>query len=199
MGAPASGPGRPRDRTIDDAVLAAARELLAAVGYEALSMSAVAEAAGTTRQALYRRWSSKADLATAAVAAMSEADARPETDDPFADLQRELDAFRQGVSRRNGISLVGAMLQDAADPELRAKFRERLVHPRRTRLRAILDRGVAAGLLDADADLDVAVAACTGILYAQALAGTRPPKAWATRVARHVWRSCGGVPPTTPS
>lgn len=191
----APGPGRPRNADIDAAVLAAAQRLLADVGYESLSMAAVAQAAGTTRQALYRRWPTKADLATAAVASMSQADQRVETDDPLADLERELDAFRRGVTRRNGVSLVGTMLQNAADPELRRLFRQRLVTPRRRRFRRILHHGVELGLLDPDADVETAVAACTGILYAQALAGQRPSRDWSTRVARSVWRSCGGTVP----
>jgi len=56
------GAGRPRDRRIDVAVLAAVSELLTEVGYANLTMAAVAERAGTTKTALYRRWSSKAEL-----------------------------------------------------------------------------------------------------------------------------------------
>lgn len=48
--------GRPRDPRIEQSALAAARELLADEGYNALSMGAVAERAGTTKAALYRRW-----------------------------------------------------------------------------------------------------------------------------------------------
>jgi AcrR family transcriptional regulator len=81
--------GRPRDPDIDQAVIAVAQRHLADRGYDAMSLAAVAEEAGTTRQALYRRWPGKADLATAAIAAMSEAAARPETDDPFVDLVAE--------------------------------------------------------------------------------------------------------------
>jgi AcrR family transcriptional regulator len=44
--------GRSRDASIDDRVLAAAARQLAASGYEALSVAAVADEAGTTRQAL---------------------------------------------------------------------------------------------------------------------------------------------------
>ena len=43
-------------------MLKAAARHLAAYGYEAMSVAAVAEEAGTTRQALYRRWTGKADL-----------------------------------------------------------------------------------------------------------------------------------------
>ncbi len=187
--------GRPRDVDIDERVLAAARRHLAQHGYEALSVAAVAEEAGTTRQALYRRWPTKADLATAAVAAMSQAAGRASTDDPYADLVGELEAFRRGISRPDGVSLVGTMLLRGTDTDLVRFYRERLVAPRRARLRAILERARADGLLDADGDLDTAVNVFTGTWYARALAGERQPACWAEQVAALVWRGLGGTPP----
>lgn len=189
-------PGRPRDTTIDDAIITVARQHLATMGYEAMSLVAVAEEAGTTRQALYRRWSGKADLATAAIASMSTLEQRPDTDDPFADLVLELRAFRAGVTRRNGISLIGTMLQASADPELVRLFRRRLVTPRRRRIHHILTRAIDLDLLADDADVDYATAAATGMLYAMALAGNQIPAAWPERTAALVWRSCGGEAPT---
>ena len=59
--------GRPRDPRIDEAVLAATRELLAEVGYKRLSMGLVARRAGVHRPAIYRRWSSKPHLVCEAV------------------------------------------------------------------------------------------------------------------------------------
>jgi hypothetical protein len=56
----------------------------------------------------------------------------------YADLVAELTAYRDGVSRPNGIGMVGAMLQAATDPELVALYRERIVAPRRTRVRVVL-------------------------------------------------------------
>ena len=195
--AAAKSPGRPRNDEIDAAVLEAARRHLATVGYEAMSLVAVARDAGTTRQALYRRWTDKADLATAAIANMSTLDQRSDTGDPLADLVEELRAFRNGVTRRNGISLVGTMLQESVDASLVRLFRKRLVAPRRKRIRHILARAVALGLLPDDADLDYAAAASTGILYSLALAGTSIPNEWPQRTAALVWRSCGGQPATS--
>ena len=54
----ARGAGRPRDPRIEQAALAAARELLVEVGYARLTVAAVAGRAGTTKAALYRRWPS---------------------------------------------------------------------------------------------------------------------------------------------
>jgi AcrR family transcriptional regulator len=48
--------GRPRDPRIEHSALEAARELLAERGYPAITMAAVAQRAGTTKAALYRRW-----------------------------------------------------------------------------------------------------------------------------------------------
>jgi AcrR family transcriptional regulator len=183
---------RPRDAEIDEAVLDATIALLGELGYEAMSVSAVAEAAGTTRQAVYRRFPSKADLATAAIAALG-GDAVPEpTDSPFEDLVAELRAFRIGVLRPNGVSLVGTMLQDGADPELVRLYRRRVVEPRRRRIRVVLERGVAAGDLVGDGDLDLAAAACTGSLYALVLAARRPRRDWPEATATLVWRGLGG-------
>ena len=185
-------PGRPRDPGIDAAVLATAQRHLATGGYEAMSVAAVAQQAGTSRQALYRRWPTKADLATAAIAGLSRADERPPTEDPFADLVAELSAFQQGVSRPNGISMVGSMLQGGTDPELRALYRQRIVGPRRARLRAILERAAELGLIDPEADVNLAVAACTGTLYSLHLAGQPPGRTWPRRAATLVWRAVGG-------
>jgi AcrR family transcriptional regulator len=187
--------GRPRDPAIDQRVLDVARRHLARFGYDAMSVVAIAEEAGTTRQAIYRRWPSKADLATAAIAALSRADEREPTDDPYADLVSELEAFRQGVSRPDGLSMVGTMLNASTDPALVALYRQRVVAPRRTRLRSILERARDANQIDAEADLEIAVAMLTGNWYARALAGGSVPSRWAPRTATLVWRALGGTRP----
>ena len=124
-----AAPGRPRDPAIEGRVLEVALRHLAEHGYEGLSLAAVAAEAGTTRPALYRRWPGKAELATAAIASLSEADTRKITDDPYADLVAELTAFRRGVTRPDGLSLVGTMLQRGTDPQLQRLYRERIVTP----------------------------------------------------------------------
>src|SRR4029077_4011336 len=58
----APGAGRPRDPRIDAAILTATADLLVHIGYSNLTLAAVAERAGTTKTALYRRRSSTAAL-----------------------------------------------------------------------------------------------------------------------------------------
>jgi len=186
--------GRPRDTAIDTAVLAATRRQLAESGLSALSMSAVAQEAGTTRPAIYRRWPTKLELAIAAVANLAEVAPPRSTDDPLADLIAELTHFRHCITDAGALALAGVMLQDGADPELQRRYRDHLVKPRRARLRACLNRGLSAGLLAPDADLAVAVSLATGSWYAYALSGARAPRDWPERVAALVWRACGAGP-----
>ncbi|MGH9027609.1 MAG: TetR/AcrR family transcriptional regulator [Acidimicrobiia bacterium] len=189
------GGGRARDPRIDTRVLEVAARHLAAYGFEGMSVAAIAEEADTTRQAVYRRWSGKAELASAAMAAVTEEPARAKTADPFADLVAELADFQRGVSLPGRLSLVGTMLQDSVETRVRARYRAQVIAPRRRRLRDILERSRRLGLIDADADVDVAVTMSTGSWYARALAGSPSPRNWPQRTAALIWRAVGGVPP----
>ena len=188
--------GRARDSGIDARILAAARRQLAALGYEGMSLAAVAQEAGTTRQALYRRWPTKADLAEAVVATVEDTarSAQPGTD-PYAALIAELTDFQRGVTRPGRLSLVGTMLQEKTEPEVLARYRAVVIHPRRQRILAILEAAQHLGLIDHDADLVVAVTMCTGSWYGRALAGDPVPEQWPARTAALVWRALGGSPP----
>ena len=184
--------GRPRDAAIDAGVLGAALAELAAKGYAGFSIAAVAEAAGTTRPAVYRRWKDKAALVVDAVARLAADDPPPVTGRPFDDLVAELEHFRRCITEAGSLPVAGLMLGDDVDPAVRAVYTEKVVAPRRARLRAILAAGVASGDLDAGADLDVAGSFLTGSWYAFAVSGRPVPDDWASRVARLVWRACGG-------
>ena len=186
--------GRPRDQGIDEAVLTVTRRHLGIYGLSGLSLAAIAEEAGTTRPALYRRWPTRLGLAVAAVADLAEIDPPELTENPFEDLVAELQHFRHCITEASALALAGVMLQEEVDPEFRREYRERLVKPRRARIRACLERGVSAGELDPEADLAVAGTFMTGSWYAFAIGGARPPKDWAKRTAALVWRACGGDP-----
>jgi AcrR family transcriptional regulator len=187
--------GRPRSAAIDEAVLAAARRQLSEGGFAGLSFAAVAEEAGTTRPAIYRRWATKAALAEEAMASYPVAETRASAReaDPFGDLVAELADFRRGVSMPGRLSLVGTMLQTTTAPDAAARYRARVIAPRRARLRSILERAAAADLIDRDADLEVALTMLTGSWYARCLAGAQEPADWPRRTAALVWRALGGT------
>lgn len=67
-----AGPGRPKDAGKRAAILAAAKALFVARGFEATSMDAVAQAAGVSKLTVYNHFSDKETLFRAAVTAVAE-------------------------------------------------------------------------------------------------------------------------------
>ncbi|MDT7694849.1 MAG: hypothetical protein QOI75_4216, partial [Pseudonocardiales bacterium] len=156
MAATTPAGGRPRDAALDQRILEVTRELLAEHGYQGLSIGAVARAAGTTRPSVYLRFTDKQDLATRAIAGMDVPDELRTTPDIRADLVAELKHFRTAVTRPNGMAFVGTVLaEEQHTPELIARFRDRLVQPRRHRVGGVLRRGMHSGALRAGLDVDV--------------------------------------------
>jgi AcrR family transcriptional regulator len=190
--------GRPRDAAIDDAVLGETLRQLASDGFAALSLASVAAGAGTSRPAIYRRWPDKESLVVDAVARLAQVDPPEVTGEPFDDLVAELEHFRHCITMAASLPVAGLMLGDGVNERVRSRYRDAIVAPRRTRIRACLDAAVEQGQLDAGADLLVASSFLTGSWYALSLAGTAPPADWAMRVASLVWRSCGGEVPSRP-
>ena len=58
---------RRRGEILEEAILLAAKEELAEIGYAHLTMESVAARAGTNKAVLYRRWANKSELVIAAV------------------------------------------------------------------------------------------------------------------------------------
>lgn len=171
-------------------MLDAALELLGRDGYSRMSIERVAAAAGVTRPTVYRRWPTKAALATDALAALAATEHRPDTGSARDDLVGLLRAFRRSLLRPNGMATLGTVLaEEAHTPELVAHFRERLVAPRRTAIRTVLARGVERGEIDRAADLDTAINAIVGSFYARYLANGTIPRDWPERIVAFVWPS----------
>src|SRR5689334_18537304 len=152
-------PGRPQDPRIDAAILRAAADLLVEIGYSSLTMAAVAERAGTTKTALYRRWSSKAELVhEAAFPAAPTALTAPAGDiaaDVHAMIEAARDVFTSPVVRA---ALPGLIADMAADADLNARVLERftgLFAAVRTRLADAVARGEVHADIDPERLIEV--------------------------------------------
>lgn len=138
--------GRPRDRRIDEAVIAATRELLASEGYAGLSLAAVATRSGTTTPAIYRRWKSKAHLVHEAVFPESLASGLPST----GDLLTDVEALARGSALLFSDVVVRAalpgLLSDLVPhPDLHRELMDRLWVSRIGEVQQFLDHAVAQG------------------------------------------------------
>jgi AcrR family transcriptional regulator len=158
--------GRPREARLDGAILTATLGLIAEVGIHDFRMDDVAQRAGVGKAAIYRRYSSKDDLVTAAVAALVSEITIPDTgstrEDLLALMREAVAVYRDPIKAGVMPSLVGAMRQR---PELARAIREGFLARRRAALRTVLDRGVARGDLRADLDAELALDVLGGALF----------------------------------
>ena len=191
--------GRPRDPKLDAAITGATLELLAEIGYAALTIEAVATRAGVGKATLYRRWPGKVQLVVDAVRTLSE---QPDPD-TSAGVRDELVELLEAVRRKSGSSLAGRifprLIGDSADnPEFMRRYREQVLDPRRDRFRAALLRGVEQGLVRPDVDTDHAIDLLVGPMAYRNLIRNDPPPGpdLAARIVDDVLRAL--APQTTP-
>ncbi|MGA7050913.1 MAG: TetR/AcrR family transcriptional regulator [Mycobacterium sp.] len=150
----APGVGRPRDPRIASAIMSATAELLVEIGYSSLSVAAVAERAGTTKSALYRRWSSKAELVHEAAFPVAPTALQSPAGDIATDVRMMIEAtrdvFTTPVVRA---ALPGLVADMTADADLNARVMSRFIDlfaAVRMRLQDAVDRGEAHPGVDPD-------------------------------------------------
>jgi AcrR family transcriptional regulator len=183
--------GRRRDDTIDARVLGITNRHLAERGFAGLTYSAIAEEAGTTRQALYRRWPTKERLIGDAIRVYGNREVVCLSSDPRADLEHELALWIEADADA-GVGMAGAMLSIEAPEDARDCFREHVLAPRRQRMTDILAHAQSLSRIDANADVAGAVGVAIGAAYVAHLSGAIDAD-WPARTAALVWRAVGGT------
>ncbi|HWJ65891.1 MAG TPA: TetR/AcrR family transcriptional regulator [Nocardioides sp.] len=158
--------GRPRDARIDEAVLAATRELVAEVGYADLTFRGIAHRAGTSVPAIRRRWASKAHLVHEAVypsdlviRPTGAVDLRGEV---RGIVERCLEILGSPAGRRATPGLMAELMADRAlEAELSARLRVSGWDGLAARLAEAVERG--------EARPDVDIALCIEMVFGATL------------------------------
>ena len=167
--------GRRRNDAAREAILDATFDLIYANEDDAVTIDAIAHAAGVGRQTIYRWWPSKGAVAAEAMARRARAIA-PARDtgslrddltafltDSFAGLE---DEKLRGTLRR----LAAAAQQDPHVAAVLSEFTAR----RRAALRELLERGQARGELSPGADLAMLTDMAYGVLWYRVLISHAP-------------------------
>ncbi len=142
-----------REEEILDATVATVAEL----GYDRLTMDAVATAAKASKATLYRRWSTKADLV---VDAISRAKGCPMPEDvDTGSLRGDLismacgnGGFKDELPMSVIAGLITALHRDA---DLQKAFRQRFLAPRLELVSRVYDRAVQRGEIAPDVDVEL--------------------------------------------
>ena len=147
-------PGRPRNAAYDKSILGAALDLLVEKGYTGLTIDGVAARAGVGRPTIYRRWPSKAALATAALE-----EAIPQITAPDrGSLRGDLLAIQQDRVARMNLAvhrpvIAGLVSDSVADPALADAFGA-WYRRHQEAVTAALQRAVDRGELPPGADFE---------------------------------------------
>jgi AcrR family transcriptional regulator len=125
-------------------------ELLREVGYDALTMDAVATRTRSSKATLYRQWGGKAELVVKALRSQKphfdEVDTGSLRGDLHAIALREDDCHME----QNSALMRGLMVAVHANPDLLAAFKEWIVEPEMTGVDRMVRRAVDRGEVRAD-------------------------------------------------
>jgi AcrR family transcriptional regulator len=196
--------GRPLDASRDAAIMQAALDGVAELGYDRLTMDEIAARAHAGKGALYRRWPSKATLVVDALVAWREQFVPvsiPDTGSLRGDMEAMIaaaPAFDETVQRQMGV-FAGLATAAARDPELKAELSSTVLGRPRRLLRGVLDRAVARGEIPAERDLEIVADILIGLNILQVLLGEAPNRDYVERVFRNVIYPLVAIPPGSES
>jgi len=160
------GPGRPRSEKARKAVIRSTLKLLERVGFNELSIEAVAARAGVGKATVYRWWPNKAELVITAFASAVEKELRfpaagPVLKSIHEQMKRWVVIFQSPLGQ-----IVGAVIgAGQSEPEILEAFRAYWVEPRRIEARNLLRQAKKNGEIRPDLDPDLMLDLFYGPLY----------------------------------
>ena len=160
--------GRPRSAATRAAIMMAVLTMLKREHYSDISIEKIAAKAKVSKHSIYRWWNSKGELVLDAFIdyALKHAVRIEGSADSFADLERfvlhALRSWEDPVFDKGWRGLVAEMSFDA---ELREKFNEIYLAPRKRHVAGIVMLGVERGQFRGDCDVDGVVEVVLGFMW----------------------------------
>jgi len=176
--------GRPRDDSRDAVILDATLDLLGEVGYDRLTIDAVAAKAKASKATVYRRWAGKAALVVDAMQTINPlkpnpADGPPDCTWPdTGSLRGDLVAgcrnFVERLNSEEGKLVAAVMTAQSRDPELASAMRAATYDDKRRSCRTLADRALARGELSSTDGADTFVEVLPAIMFNRLLITGEP-------------------------
>ncbi|PZD73584.1 putative HTH-type transcriptional regulator [Acaryochloris thomasi RCC1774] len=134
-------PGRPRSVQSEQAILQATLELLGEVGFDGMSMDAIASRARVGKTTIYRRYSNKEELVADAIERIREDITIPDT----GSLERDIDILIENAAQITlspvGRQTVALIISSASsNPKFAEIYRDKYLQPRRSAFAEVLER-----------------------------------------------------------
>jgi AcrR family transcriptional regulator len=160
--------GRPRSLKSHQAILKATLELLAEVGFDAMSIEAIAARAGVGKTTIYRRYANKEELVADAIENVREEIIIPDTGSIWGDIDALVENAAQNTLSPLGRKTVAMIISSASsNPQFAQIYWTKYLQPRRVAFEVVLERAKARNELDEGLDPGLVFDTMSGImLYA---------------------------------
>ncbi|MEH2457557.1 TetR/AcrR family transcriptional regulator [Nostoc sp.] len=172
-----NSPGRPRSVQSHQAILKATLDLLGEVGYERMSIEAIAARAGVGKPTIYRRYSSKEELVADAIENSREEILIPDTGTLWGDLELIIESAGRTTLTPLGRQIKSLIISTASsNPQFAQVYWSKYLQPRRQGFRVVIERAKMRNEIQAETDSDLIFDLMSGaMLYAQIFPPTSEP------------------------
>ena len=176
--------GRPRSIESHQAILEAALSLLAEVGFEAMSVEAIASRAGVGKTTIYRRYAGKEELVAAAIESIREEVIIADTGSLWGDLDAIIENAAHTTLSPLGRQAVAMIISSAStNPQFAQLYWETYLQPRRQAFSGVIERAKARNEVKDDLDSGLVFDTMNGImLYSRIFQPTT--ESWKAHVRR---------------
>lgn len=158
--------GRPRSIHADQAIVQATLDLLAEVGYESMSIEAIASRAGVGKTTIYRRYTSKEELVADAIESLRDDLAIPDTGSFWGDMDILINNAAKKIDSSLGRQTLALIISTASsNPQFAEVYWTKYTKLRREAFSKVLERAKLRGEIHKDADVDLIIDLVSGSLY----------------------------------
>ncbi|MEH2253825.1 TetR/AcrR family transcriptional regulator [Nostoc sp.] len=158
--------GRPRSIHADKAILQATLDLLAEVGYQSMSIEAIASRAGVGKTTIYRRYTSKEELVADAIESLRDDLAIPDTGSFWGDMDILINNAAKKIHSPLGRQTLALIISTASsNPQFAEVYWTKYMKLRREAFSKVLERAKYRGEIHKDADVDLIIDLVSGSLY----------------------------------
>ncbi|WP_343217826.1 TetR/AcrR family transcriptional regulator [Halotia branconii] len=158
--------GRPRSIHADQAILQATLDLLAEVGYQSMSIEAIAARAKVGKTTIYRRYTSKEEIVADAIESLREDLSTPDTGSFWGDMDILIENAGKKINSPLGRQTLALIISTASsNPQFAEVYWKRYTQVRREAFAKVLERAKFRGEIHKDADIDLIIDLVSGSLY----------------------------------
>ncbi|MEH2350187.1 MAG: TetR/AcrR family transcriptional regulator [Nostoc sp.] len=158
--------GRPRSIHADQAILQATLDLLAEVGYQSMSIEAIASRAGVGKTTIYRRYTSKEELVADAIENLRNDLAIPDSGSFWGDMDILINNAAKKIDSPLGRQTLALIISTASsNPQFAEVYWTKYTKVRREALSKVLKRAKSRGEIHKDADIELVIDLLSGSLY----------------------------------